>query len=456
MSSGFTEKLEKHFENLSQSLFSELKTGEELNLNLNAEESTFLRFNQAKVRQNTHVDQKYLTLQFQSNQRKVNFDCSLSGDLETDRELTKALLERAREEVKVLPVDPYLVAMENRGESRKEHKGKLLQAHEAVGNVVEAAHGSDFVGFYTSGPLVRATANSKGQKHWFATENFFIDYSLYTKNVDDENKAVTGRYSGLSWDQKTFSETLHNSQTQLSLMKRKSQNLKPGRYRTFLAPGAIAEICTMLSWNALSFSALKKGNCAFTKLFDKEKTLSPLFHLKENFTLGLTPQFNSLGEMAPDELSLIENGSLKNMLVSSRAEKEYGAKSNGSEFNSWGTESLRTPEIGSGDLPHKDVLKALDTGLYLNNLHYLNWSDVAGARFTGMTRFACFWVQKGEIVGPIKDLRFDDSLYQIFGSELEALTQEQVLNPLIDTYFSRVTGGTKIPGALLRQFTFTL
>jgi predicted Zn-dependent protease len=380
----------------------------------------------------------------------------LSGDFESDRTLTKALLERAREEAKVLPADPFLVEMQNRGESRKEHKGQLLNSEEAIGNILEEAHGNDFVGIYTAGPLVRATANSHGQKHWFTTENFFIDYSLYTTNIDHENKAVTGRYSGLAWDQKQFSEKLKNSKNQLSLMKRKSQNLKPGSYRTYLAPGAVAEVCSMLSWNALSFSALKKGSCAFTKLYDKEKTLSPLFNLTENFNLGLSPQFNSLGEMAPDQLQLIANGELKNMLVSARAEKEYGVKSNGSEYGSWGHETLRTPEIGGGSLSEKDVLKALDTGLYLSNLHYLNWSDVASARLTGMTRFACFWVEKGEIAGPIKDLRFDDSLYQIFGSNLENLTREQHLDPMIETYFARGTGGKKIPGALLRQFTFTL
>jgi len=452
----FVPQLEKHFESLSDSLFTELKAGEELNLNLHAEDSTYVRFNKAQVRQNTHVDQKILSLQYQGGQRKLTFDITLSGNLESDRSLTLSLLARAREEAQVLPADPFIVPMENRGESRKIHSGDLLSAQQAINQIVEGSKGSDFVGFYASGPVIRATRNSKGQKHWFSSDSFFIDYSLFTTNVDGENKAVKGIYSDSVWNQNRFAQGLQTAQNQLSLMKKKSQQLKPGPYRAFFAPAAVAALCDMLSWNALSYSALKKGNCPFAKLYDKEKSLSPLFNLRENFGIGLSPQFNSQGEMSAEVLSLVEKGELKNMLVSSRAEKEYGAKANGSEASSSGYEFLRSPEIAAGSLAPSEILRALDTGLYLSNLHYLNWSDVSHARFTGMTRYACFWVEKGEIVGPIKDMRFDDSLYQIFGQGLEALTQEQEIDPVVETYFARGIGGKKIPGALMGQFALTL
>jgi predicted Zn-dependent protease len=46
---------------------------------------------------------------------------------------------------------------------------------------------------------------------------------------------------------------------------------------------------------------------------------------------------------------------------------------------------------------------------------------------TGMTRFATFWVEKGQIAAPIDVLRFDDTIYRILGSNLEALTKETEL-----------------------------
>jgi predicted Zn-dependent protease len=88
-------------------------------------------------------------------------------------------------------------------------------------------------------------------------------------------------------------------------------------------------------------------------------------------------------------------------------------------------------------------------------LHYLNWSDPQTARLTGMTRYACFRVESGEIAEPIRDLRFDESLYRMFGSSLEALTRDSRLFPSTDTYGQRALGGCQVPGALINAFRFT-
>lgn len=141
-----------------------------------------------------------------------------------------------------------------------------------------------------------------------------------------------------------------------------------------------------------------------------------------------------------------------NILVSSRTAKEYKVSSNSAN----GPESLRAPELSPGSLAAQKILLALGTGLYLSNLHYLNWSDRPGGRITGMTRHACFWVENGKIIAPIKDLRFDETLYAFWGDNLEALTDFQEFIPNTDTYNSRKLGGFLVPGMLVRDFTFTL
>jgi len=112
--------------------------------------------------------------------------------------------------------------------------------------------------------------------------------------------------------------------------------------------------------------------------------------------------------------------------------------------------------MASGDLAPSDVLSALDTGLFLSNLHYLNWSDRTNARITGMTRYACFWVENGKLSAPIKNLRFDDSVYSFFGDNLERLTSHAEFIASTDTYGQRSLGGISAPGLLVKNFTFTL
>jgi len=166
---------------------------------------------------------------------------------------------------------------------------------------------------------------------------------------------------------------------------------------------------------------------------------------------GLAPAFQSAGFIRPDHVELIQAGKLVGTLVSPRTAKEYGLTSNAGI--SEGAESF---EVGSGNLAVEAALKALDTGLYISNLWYLNYSDRASCSVTGMTRFACFWVERGEIIAPINVMRFDDSLYRLLGSQLEALTQQREFLADAGTYGGRSNASKRVPGALLSGINLVL
>jgi predicted Zn-dependent protease len=112
--------------------------------------------------------------------------------------------------------------------------------------------------------------------------------------------------------------------------------------------------------------------------------------------------------------------------------------------------------MAPGSLAAGDVLDALDTGLYINNLWYLNFSDRNQARITGMTRFACFWVEGGKMQAPVNVMRFDDSIYRMLGENLLGLTCERELLLDTGTYGGRSSHSVELPGALVRGLTFTL
>ncbi|MGZ8215730.1 TldD/PmbA family protein [Methylomagnum sp.] len=456
MSLNFIESTHALFDGLADAAFAALQPGEELNLNLGAEDQGYLRFNDSKVRQATAVTQRHLALTFQAGGRRVVLSFDLAGQPDQDRATLLSLLARARAETAALPEDPFIVPMRNNGTSASHHAGNLPDIGTVIELIAAETAGTDFTGFLASGPQIRATRNSAGQNHWFATESFFLDYSLFTVNGTGENKAVKGLYAGREWDSAKFVNAVAASRERLALLRRDSRAVPPGGYRVYFAPAAVDEIVGMLSWGAVSYGAWKKGDSALHKLVEGEAEFSPLFNLAEDFGLGLNPPFNSLGEIAPERLPVIAGGKLANLLTSSRSAKEYGVPSNGAEPEGWTGEFLRSPEMGAGDLAEADALRALGTGLYIGNLHYLNWSDQQSARITGMTRYACFWVEDGEIVAPIKDLRFDESLYRVFGSELEAVTRETEVQVGTDTYNRRALGGSRVPGVLVGEFRFTL
>lgn len=103
-----------------------------------------------------------------------------------------------------------------------------------------------------------------------------------------------------------------------------------------------------------------------------------------------------------------------------------------------------------------DAIAALGNGILIGNLWYLNFSDRNAGRVTGMTRFASFLVENGRVVAPIGVMRFDDSLFDLFGERLEALTDRPEFLPSGDTWGSRVLSSTACPGLLVNGIELTL
>ena len=443
-----SDKMEKLFDQLADKIFSSLEAEEQLSLSLQAEESQFTRINGGRIRQTGLVNDCSVSLDLVVNNRRATGSLTLSVDLESDLELVLDELNRLREEAAQLPEDPYIVLSTGGENSRTDKHGQIPGAEESATKLLPAMQGVDLSGIWASGRIYRGNANSAGNHHWFATDSFSLDYSL----VNAEEKMVKATFAGSDWVQQDYEKSLSASVEKLKMLDSPSIKIKPGNYRTYIASAGVADLLHMFSWDGLSELSMQTGESAFLKMRNENIKLSPLFSYAEDFSNGLVPSFNEQGEVSPQRVELINNGELKSCLISSRTAKEYGLVSNYADES----EYLRSPVMAVGELPEADVLQALGTGVYLSNLHYLNWSDLAGGRITGMTRYACFWVEDGEIKAPIENMRFDDSFYHFFGDNLEAVTAEAQINPDVGTYESRSLEVVECPGILLSSFALTL
>ena len=440
--------MEQLFNQLSEKLLKSLDADEHMKVSIDGENSQFVRFSQSKVRQAGLVDDTSLSISLIKDGRTCSGSFTLTGNSETDEKTACTELERLREEVVSLPKDPFVVLPKDTGSSREDHNGSLLSQENAVSALSPAMQGVDLAGIWASGRIFTGNANSAGQKHWFATDTFSLDYSLITP----DERMVKGTYAGSQWDQTEYEKNMTSSIAKLRMMDKPGKKIKPGAYRTYIAPAGVADIVGMFSWGGVGEASIQQGDSSLCRMRQNDVKMSPCFTLSEDFTSGMVPRFNYNGELAPEKLDLILSGSLHNTLVSSRTAKEYGVKSNFAGEH----EAMRSPVLAPGDLKEDDVVQSLDTGIYLSNLHYLNWSDRPGGRITGMTRYACFWVENGEVVAPIENMRFDDSIYNFFGENLESVTDKSHLHPTVQTYEGRELGGVSCPGILLKSFELTL
>ncbi|WP_132670500.1 metallopeptidase TldD-related protein [Pseudomonas aeruginosa] len=340
----------QHFEALAEDLRRHLAEGEDFTLWYSAEDSEFIRFNRARVRQAGRVRQASALLRLIRDERQASLDLTLSGAPVEDRQRLVEGLRQLRQSLAWIPADPYLL----------------------------------------------------------------LDTSAWQRENQD-------------------------------------RQLRPGDYRAYLAPAALEEVMQMLCWGGFSARALATGESPLQRLQNGDALLSPLLNLAERPATSPSPAFSAEGSPRA-EVELVGNGRLSGRLVSSRSAREYGLVANGAGAN----EAPTALDMAGGSLEQARILEALDTGLYIGNLWYLNYSDMPAARLTGMTRFATFWVENGQIRAPVSTMRFDDSLYSFLGAHLEDLSHERELRLSSNTYGERQTDSMHLPGALTGRFTLTL
>lgn len=418
-----------------------------VSLALAAEMSDFVRFNRSTVRQATHVTQGIATLALVREHRRIEANLTLSGRLEPDLQMLRDETLRLASMLDDVADDPHLL-LPDATHSERHETGSLPKPNDLVDTVHHAAHRMDFVGFYAGGSVVRAYADSAGARHWHHVENFRFDWCLCLAT----DKAVKSEYAGTVWRADEFAARVENGAAQLKLLAQSARRLQPGRYRAYFAPAAMNELLCTLSWSGFSGRERHSGTSSLTQLARGDVSLNPALTLCEDFASGIAPAFSIDGFARPAAVTLIESGRAADTLNSPRTAREHGLDANGADDE----ESPQALRLETGTLAHGEVLRTLDTGLYISNLWYLNYSDRQTCRMTGMTRFACFWVERGKLAAPLDVMRFDDSIHRMFGEGLLGLSDRAELLSDGSTYEQRMLRSVTTPGALVADWPLVL
>ncbi|MEO8537976.1 MAG: metallopeptidase TldD-related protein [Betaproteobacteria bacterium] len=439
--------MERYFNELATTIDRAMIAGERHATSFSAEASDFIRISRGKVRQPGHVAQRVIEIRLIRGARHASHALSLSGDAAADADAVKAAVAGLRNVLPQVSEDPFLLLPTVVAPSRSVRDTPLPPSDAIVDNVVRAAAGLDLVGLVAAGPVYRGFANADGQRNWHAVSTFNLQWSLHFR----ADKAVKASYSDVEWHDDALEQRMRASIEQYSLISRPPMTLKPGRYRAYLAPAAMQEVFDLLGWSGFSARALETQQSPLTKMRDAAR-LDPRVTIREEFATGVAPLFQAEGFARPPSVTLVDAGRLTGALVSPRTAREFDRGANGAN----GGESPEALAVDGGALPTSDALAALDTGLAVGNLWYLNYSDRPACRMTGMTRFATFWVENGKVVAPIDVMRFDDTIYRMLGDNLDAMTAERELLLASGTYGSRMLASMTLPGALVSAMNFTL
>jgi predicted Zn-dependent protease len=106
--------------------------------------------------------------------------------------------------------------------------------------------------------------------------------------------------------------------------------------------------------------------------------------------------------------------------------------------------------LESGESSVEELIGAVEDGLLITRFHYVNILDRPATLLTGMTRDGTFRIRGGEVVEPIHNLRFTQSVLEALSSVVGVSSELGAFAPEFGAF-----GSTVAPALRVGEFRFT-
>jgi PmbA protein len=234
-----------------------------------------------------------------------------------------------------------------------------------------------------------------------------------------------------------------------ALRSRNPQPLDPGEYTVILEEYAVATLLTYLSYLGFGALAVQEGRSFMAGKFGQRITGQNVSIWDDGLDpTGLPIPFDFEG-MPKQRVDLITDGVAKGVVYDSYTANKEDKESSGHALPAPNTYGPLPGNLfmKAGADSKQSMLSSMERGLWVTRFHYVNPVHPLKAILTGMTRDGTFWVEKGEIKGATKNLRFTQNV-------LEALSTVTMISE--EAKLSRgFWGGVRVPALCIGRFAFT-
>lgn len=229
------------------------------------------------------------------------------------------------------------------------------------------------------------------------------------------------------------------------------RDIEPGDYTVVLEPYAVAHMISYLAYMGFSAQALLEERSFMTDRIGEQVADEGVNIWDDGRDARAMPLAFDFEGVPKQRVELIKNGVAQAVVWDTRTAAKAGhdQQSTGHALpapNTLGPMPLNL-FMGAGHATYDDMLAQVDRGLWVTRLHYVRAVHPKQTIITGMTRDGTFLVEEGEIVGPVKNLRFTQSI-------LEALNNLRAVGRAT-RLVSDFLGATRVPAILVDGFTLT-
>jgi len=292
-------------------------------------------------------------------------------------------------------------------EASPKHRAEAVA--EAIASV--ESQGQTAAGAYSTGETELAIYNTRGVRasHRETMAKFSItamaaDSSGWAKASACDHQAISPR-------------ALAENAARKAAMSAGPRELAPGRYTVILEPAAVLDLVGQMFMD-FSATAIRDGRSFLndrigSKLFGGNILIHDDAHHREQ----AGAPFDGEG-VARKRLTLVDGGVVREIAYSRQAAAHAGTEATGHGLplpNEMGEVPINIVVEG-GESSLERMIAGAERAILVTRLWYIREVDPYEKIFTGMTRDGTFLVERGEIVGGVRNFRFNQGLIEMLGN----------------------------------------
>ena len=406
-------------------------------------ETDFCRFYQSQI--NYNISKTSFSLQANIYKGKKYYGFEM---VNPNKDLLLEKIEEVKKIIDRLPEDPDFVDLEDdltkTDEKEKINNIEKISLAEKIEILKKIAAAVESYNFNIFGTFV-----ANYQNIYFVNSNGLnkketsSPVMLNLKAVHKETEVtVLESFGGENFAGFNLDSFLKNLLLKVEAAKKEIVDVESGEYEVILAPRCIGEYFDYLE-SSINAASLDSGRSFFEGKLNKR--IFP-----ESITLIDSPSdaemirhdYNYDGHIYK-EVILIENGVFKNFLVGNY----YAHKLKMKKTGGIGDSLIMKP----GNKSLEEMIAGIKHGLYISNLHYMNFINPKETSLTGLTRDGTFLIENGKITRVVNNLRFTEKISDILNGITEIENKNYVV-PSSSNYGTFNIYTMKMPHVKVKNF----
>jgi len=301
--------------------------------------------------------------------------------------------------------------------------------------------GSDLLRVVNSRGLDRSTRNSA------AHASVLVDRP-------ERDPPVSGWSEGAHWDAAHLDAETLGREAGERVATRPPESVPPGNYRVVLRGPAVKDVLEFLSLVGFGGHAEQEGWSCLRKKRGRRIAPEQVHLVDDPRSSSSLPVSIDYEGVAGRPLRLIDHGIAGPAVMDVVTAGRLGRPLTGhalppeSPFGEWGpvpTHLLLAP----GDASEEELIRSTRRGLLVTRFHYVRIVDPGRGIITGMTRDGTYRIERGEVVGPVRNLRFTDSVLSVVRGVEQLGRSRRIYSD------ERGSSAVTCPSLLTKSFRFT-